>query len=540
MTSINNRSVTVLKGNAISYQSIEVQKITYKVAIYLRLSRDDENIGVSESIVNQKEFLTKYVENQPNWVLQDIYIDDGFTGTNFNRPDWLRLKNDIEKEKVNLIITKDLSRLGRDYIETGYYLEKYFPAKRIRYIAVNDGIDTFEKNNGNNDMGAFKSVVNDMYAKDISKKVRTAKRTKAEKGEFIGAFAPYGYKKSPNDITKLIIDEEVADIVRYIFNEYNRGNGLCYIARRLNERKVECPSIYKQRTCQYHCKTLTGLWGHETIKSILKNRVYIGELIQRKGEMVSYKVKRYISLPEEEHIIMKNAHEAIITEEVFNLTQDLLKTKTHKTYKKESQEHLLSGLIYCPRCGSKYRFQKQSGLTNDMVAICSAYNRYGREYCSRVAIRESILNKTVKEDLRLLAKEKINNSKIISMNEIKSLQREKFKINKQKFDYNRRFHEIDRMIKSSYEDKVNGILTIEEFIRMSNEYRQEKENLTLKVKQLEKEMNTYKDTKEEELMKLIKNITDFENIDKNTIVSLIRKIDIINSEEIKIYYRFSE
>ena len=309
--------------------------------------------------------------------------------------------------KVNLVITKDLSRLGRDYIETGYYLEKFFPTHRVRYIAVNDGIDTFSKNS-NNDMSPFMSVVNDMYAKDISKKVRTAKKTKAEKGEFIGAFAPYGYKKHPNDITKLIIDDEVVDVVKYIFSEYNNGGGLAYIARRLNEKNIECPSVYKQRTCKFHCKTLTGLWGHATIRKILTNRVYIGELIQRKGEMVSYKVKKYISLPESEYIVKKNAHEAIISEEEFNLAQDILKTKAHKQHNKQCQEHLLSGLLYCPRCHNKYKYQRQQGLKDDMVAICSVYNRYGKEYCSRVAIRESVLDRAVIDDLKAMAKEKLD------------------------------------------------------------------------------------------------------------------------------------
>lgn len=496
--------------------------------------------GDSESIINQREFLTKYVKSQNNWELIDTYIDDGFTGTNFNRPDFIRMKKDVEAGKINLIITKDLSRLGRDYIETGYYLEKYFPAKRVRYIAVNDGIDTYEKNNGNNDMGAFKSVVNDMYAKDISKKVRTAKKTKAEKGEFIGAFAPYGYKKAPNDITRLVIDDKVADVVRYIFSEYNKGNGLAYIARRLNERKVECPSIYKQRTCKFHCKTLTGLWGHETIKSILTNRVYIGELIQRKGEMVSYKVKKYISLPESEHTIKKNAHEPIISEEEFNLAQDMLKLKTHKSHSKQTKEHLLSGLLYCPRCGNKYRYQKQTGLKDDMVAICSMYNRYGKEYCTRVAIRESILDKAVKDDLKAMAKEKIKSQKLISLEEVNNIRKDKAKLNKSKFDYERRIAEIDRITKVSYEDKVNGILTTDEFINMTDNYRKEKEELLIKVKELEENLSTYKETKEDELTKIIKNITDFDNVDKETIVSLINRIEVIDSETIKIYYKFSK
>ncbi len=511
--------------------------VMYKVAIYLRLSRDDETAGDSESIINQREFLTKYVKQYPNWELVDTYVDDGYTGTNFNRPDFIRLKNDIEVGKINLVITKDLSRLGRDYIGTGFYLEKYFPKKGVRYIAVNDGIDTFEKNNGNNDMGAFKSVVNDMYAKDISKKVRTAKKTKAEKGEFIGAFAPYGYKKAPNDITKLVIDEEVADVVKFIFSEYNKGNGLSYIARELNEKHIECPSVYKQRTTKFHCKTLTGLWGHETIKKILTNRVYIGELIQRKGEMVSYKVKKYIQLPESEHTVKKNAHEPIISKEEFNLAQNILKTKTHKHHRKEGTEHLLSGLLYCPRCNSKYRYQKQVGLKQDMVAVCSAYSRYGKEYCSRVAIRESVLNKAVKDELKLLITEKINMQKIINFEYIKKLKKEKIKINKSRFDYERRINEIDRIIKQSYEDKVNGILSAEEFIKMTNDYRGEKEELALKINNINKELNSYKDTAENELTKIVKYVTD---IDKNTIISLINKIEIIDSESIKIYYNFSE
>jgi len=229
-----------------------------------------------------------------------------------------------------------------------------------------------------------------MYAKDISKKVRTVKRTKAEKGEFIGAFAPYGYKKHPNDITRLVIDEEAAEIVKYIFNEYVNGNGLAYIAHRLNERKVPCPSIYKQKSCNYHCKTISGLWGHNTIKKILMNKVYTGDLIQHKGEMISYKVKKYRLLPKSEYLMKENAHEPIIDKQTFALVQDILKRKAHNIHKKENTEHLLAGLLYCPRCHNKYTYQVQSGLKNDMVAICSMYNRYGKDYCTRIAVRENM------------------------------------------------------------------------------------------------------------------------------------------------------
>ena len=256
--------------------------------------------------------------------------------------------------------------------------------------------------------------------------------------------------------------------------------------------------------------------------------------------MVSYKVKKYISLPESEHIIKKNAHEPIISEEEFNLAQDMLKLKTHKGHSKQTKEHLLSGLLYCPRCGNKYRYQKQTGLKDDMVAICSMYNRYGKEYCTRVAIRESILDKAVKDDLKAMAKEKINSEKLISLEEVNNIRKDKAKLNKSKFDYERRIAEIDRITKASYEDKVNGILTTDEFINMIDNYRKEKEELLIKVKELELSLDTYKETKEDELTKIIKNITDFDNVDKETIVSLINRIEIIDLESIKIYYKFSE
>lgn len=496
-----------------------------------------KEVGTSESIINQKEFLTKYVAGEPSWLLVDIYIDDGFTGTNFNRPSFIRLKEDIEQEKIDMVITKDLSRLGRDYIDTGYYLEKYFPAKNVRYIAVNDGIDTFSKNS-NNDIGPFMSVVNDMYAKDISKKVRTVKRTKAEKGEFIGAFAPYGYKKHPNDITKLIVDEEVAEIVKYIFNEYINGNGLAYIAHRLNERKIDCPSVYKQRNSKYHCKAISNLWGHNTIKSILTNRVYTGDLIQHKGEMVSYKVKKYRLLPKSEYLIKENAHEAIIDKKTFEVAQDILKRKAHNIHRKENTEHLLAGLLYCPICNNKYTYQKQSGLKDDMVAICSMYNRYGKDYCTRRAIRESVLNKFVVEDLRKNLTEKIDKEKLINSIDKSNINIEKKKLEKRITDNKKRINEINKILKTAYEDRVNGIIDTKEFVTYSESYKKEQEELIQKMENLNLKLQDYENTKEKELIEYIKEIVSFENIDRNIILNLIDSIEIMDKNNIKINYKF--
>ena len=521
---------------------IGINESFFKVGIYLRLSRDDEGYGTSESIKNQKDFLVKYVSNKDNWVLVDIYQDDGYTGTNFDRPGFIKMKQDIDDGRINLVITKDLSRLGRDYIDTGYYVEKYFPSKQVRYIAVNDGVDTFEKYNSNNDMGAFKFVVNDMYAKDISKKVRTAIRTKAEKGEYIGAFTPYGYKKCSTDKTRIEIDEEAAEVVRFIFNEYANGKGLTYIANVLNKKKILCPSIYKQKTSNFHCKTRSGLWGHDTVRKILTNRIYIGDLEQRKGEVISYKVKKYITLPDKEHIIIEENHEAIIDKNIFSLVQDILKLKSHKTSHEQVRTHLLSGILFCPRCGARYKYQIQSGMKdNDMVAVCSNYTRHGKDYCKRIAMKESVLDKTVKDDLKRLAKEKLNIDELKKVDDLKSKKKEISKIEKLKSDCERRIVDIDKIIKQSYEDKVLGVLSPTEFNEIITNYRMEKETLNDRVSKYNNEINNTCDNKKDDrVTEIIKSITDFENIDKSVILSLIEKIEIIDKETIKIYYRFNE
>ena len=237
----------------------------YKVGIYTRLSREDEKNKESESIDTQKKLLTSYVKSE-GWVLYKIYVDDGYTGTNFNRPDFKNLINDIELGNVNLVITKDLSRLGRDYIETGYYLEKYFPLKNVRYIALNDGIDTFDENNVSNDMSPFKS---------ISKKVRSSLITKAINGEDIKAFEPYGYKKDELDKKKTVIDYEVADVVKKIFEMYYKGVNKKQICNFLNENKVCTPIQHKRKyTNYYNPNRKTNLWSATMITKILRDRIY--------------------------------------------------------------------------------------------------------------------------------------------------------------------------------------------------------------------------------------------------------------------------
>ena len=265
----------------------------YNVGIYIRLSReDDDKVMMSESITNQKSLLLQYVKEN-NLRVYDIYIDDGYSGTNFDRPDFNRLIRDIELGKVNMVITKDMSRLGRDYIGTGNLIEKYFPEHNIRYIAVTDNIDTF-LDSSNNDIAPFKAIMNDMYAKDISKKIKSSLRAKMKDGKFVGGRSPFGYQKDPNDKNRLVIDEEQAIVVRRIFEMCLSGLTPFKIAKELTNEHIKTPAQYYNFKWKSNYNLKYGQWHSKTIRDILTNRMYIGDLVQNKRVKVNYKVKRII------------------------------------------------------------------------------------------------------------------------------------------------------------------------------------------------------------------------------------------------------
>ena len=328
----------------------------HRAGLYLRLSKEDEAQGQSGSISNQRAILERYAQDQ-GWEVAGCYIDDGYSGLHFDRPGFQRLLSDIEAGLVNLVLTKDLSRLGRDYIDTGYYLERYFPSRQVRYIALADGIDTFASSSAQNDMGPFKSVMNDLYAKDISQKVRAVMDTKREAGQFIGAFAPYGYQKDPENKNRLFVDGPAAEVVRRIFEEYLAGQSMAGIARRLNQEGVLPPSRYKaeiQRLPYHNANAVQGVWRAETIRTILGNPTYAGDLAQGKNEKWSYKLKASHKVPRQEWTVVPDTHEAIIDKEAFQIVQQLLERRSGHC-KTKAHSHLLSGLVFCGDCGSGWR-----------------------------------------------------------------------------------------------------------------------------------------------------------------------------------------
>ena len=508
----------------------------YDVGIYLRLSREDETTGQSESIENQKKLLERYVIEQ-GWSIKEIYIDDGYSGLTFDRPSFNKMIADIGNRKINLVITKDLSRLGRDYIETGYYIERFFPEKQIRYIALSDSIDTGMANS-NNDLTPFKAVINDMYARDISKKIRIVMDNKRKNGEFVSSFAPYGYKKDPHNKNKLLIDKNVAHIVKRIFDLYVSGKAINAIAKILNEEKVISPLVYKETFCNYNNpRTIHKFWKFSKVRQILTNQIYVGDLIQRKVEKINYKSKMYRKVPENERITVLNTHEPIISEEQFNLVQELIRKNINTYAKKDGATHLLNGLVFCKECGSKFTYRQAKG--RKMAMNCQLYWKLGKNYCKSHVMPEYRLDNYILQNLKEISKKLIDDN---FYEQFKGLQQKK-ETSSNEDEIKRienRFEEIKKIIKSIYEDKVKGIITEDTFIDMTKDYNTEKGNLNARyqilTKQIEKN-KTIKDT-QKDYYKLLKDIVLFDKADKSILSQLISRIEIDKDRNIYISYNF--
>jgi site-specific DNA recombinase len=356
---------------------MDTTKIT---ALYCRISREDELIKESSSIETQKAYLNRYA-NQNKYYHTKYYVDDGYSGTNFERPGFLELKNDIENCKVSTVITKDLSRLGRDYLATGYYIEHYFPLYDIRYIAINDQVDT-DKND--NEFAPFKNIMNEWYAKDISKKIRSAYRTKAFNGEFTGSYAPYGYDKNPKNKHQLVISPNKAQVVKTIFKFYLEGMSIYKISRMLKDEKILTPraDLYKHYGTyeSIHTTNFPYEWDAQTIMNILLNEVYIGTIICNKHQTKTFKTKQLKQNPKNEWIISRHKHEPIIDDLTFQKVQDLM--RINKRLPKTDHMNILKGKVRCNECGKTLSLSMRNDRKVHGTFSCGTYRRYGKERCS--------------------------------------------------------------------------------------------------------------------------------------------------------------
>ena len=378
----------------------------YKAGLYLRLSKDDEQQGESVSIGTQRSMLTEFCE-QNHYDIYDTYIDDGYSGLNFERPGFCKLLKDVERGLVNMVITKDLSRLGRDYIMTGYYSEIFFQAKGVRYIAI---ADDFDSEKGGNEIAPFKNILNDMYARDISKKIRNAKHQRAKQGMFIGSQTPYGYQKDPHNHNRLIIDPEAAAVVRIIFSLAENGLGSVAIASELKSRRIVTPSVYKFQRGDKRFERYPALkngdyceWCSTTVSQILRNQVYTGLLINLKTEVTNYKTKQRLPVPAERQIVIPNAHEAIINESQFQLVQQ--NRAARRCVAKYHRLNLFRGKLFCECCGHPLTISKKTLKYRETDIYLCMYHYAHPEVCPKThRVYHDMLYPYVLEQVRAFAK----------------------------------------------------------------------------------------------------------------------------------------
>ena len=519
----------------------------FRVGLYIRLSREDGDKQESESIGNQRKILQRYVKENDLNVIKE-YVDDGVSGTTFDRPSFNKMMDDIENGTINMVITKDLSRLGRDYIKTGFYLEDYFPKNNIRYVAIIDGIDTYIDSTSN-DITPFKAIMNDMYAKDISKKIRSVLKEKQKQGEYMCSIPAYGYKRHPTIKNKLIVDEQVRDIVEKIFNMYANGHGSVEIVNYLNNNKYLSPTGYRKTGLVQDENKINYNWNEVTLCNMLKNEVYIGNTVQNKRSIISYKVKKFRTVDKEEHIRVENTHEPIIDKDTFEKVKCIIEKRGTNT--KLKYDYLLRGLLYCYHCKRKLQIvlkknSKKNSKSHPYLTCSDAKERGCYPLNMNYEKFEKHIIYVVKKIAQIYADKEIFYS-IYEKYQNKTLDiREGYKkkieqVDKAIFDIN---NNLDKM----YMDKLRGVLQEEDYIRVSQKLSSERTKLNEQKQELEQKLIGTEDkikskihTKEEkELDELIEIFLKLEKIDKIYLYRLINKIEIDKDKNIYIYFNFSK
>lgn len=518
-------------------------------ALYARLSKDDDLVGDSNSIVHQKEILAKYAKEH-GFTNIEFYIDDGFSGTNFNRPDFQRMMADAEEGKISTVIVKDMSRFGRDYIMVGYYTEIYFSNLDIRFIAINDNVDSNIQTE--NDLTPFKNVFNEWYARDTSKKIRAVFKAKGNSGKHLTTNPPFGYKKDPNDKDKWIIDDEAAATVRRIFQMYVDGYRISEIGHKLTEEKVETPILYyMNRGIKTNARSeYPEIWDLMSIKYILSQTAYAGHTVNFQTAVKSYKTKKQIRLPKEDWIIYRNTQEPIIDEKTFETVQQMRKVKRART--KYNEPNMFSGLLYCADCGNHLTIQRVARNRKMDNFSCATYRKKKKGLCSCHRILVSDLETIVKEDLQKVCEYVFLHEKEFTDEYLSGSKRETVKFQaKTKAELKRlseRQEEIGKIIRKLYEDNVNGRITDERFDFLAKSYEDEGNELKTKIQEFKNALasSVQDEEKLSKFLKVVKSYTEIEELTPEILNSFIEKIYIGETEkyngrkmqEVEIIYKF--
>lgn len=523
----------------------------FYAAMYLRLSRDDEDRdgltkSESNSIGSQRELIKSFLREQPDIELYDIYVDDGFSGSNFDRPEFKRMIADIEAGRVNCVIVKDLSRFGRDYIESGRYIQKTFPALSVRFIALTDHYDSLSADTGESSIVLpVKNFINDSYCRDISTKVKSQLEVKRKNGECIAAFAVYGYKKSQEDKNRLVIDEYAAENVRRIFAWKIEGLAVSAIAEKLNSLGILSPKEYKRSMGLSYNGGFSGTgscaWGNATVKRILTNEVYLGHMVQGKTEKINYKVKKYTEKPKQEWVKVEHTHEPIISADDFAVVQHLLKTDGRKSPQSGTPSPFM-GILFCGDCGEQMvRRVIRYKDTAKVYYICSTKNR--GEGCSRHSIEENQLKEIVCQSVRTFANSFLKEKQLFD----RAVQYETNFDSVAQYD-----KEIERLKKEQdkyyslcsglYEDLREGIITKEEFERLHEGFSRkgkELETAMVKQEQLIKDMFK-KGVLSAGRLKTFQDCVELKEIDRRTLSSLVKRIRVYENKQVEIEFHFMD
>lgn len=510
----------------------------YHAALYIRLSKEDESEGPSQSVQNQESLLREFVQ-QHRLSVYDTYIDDGWSGTSFDRPAFQQMIADIEARKVNMVITKDLSRLGRDYILTGHYMERYFPEHRVRYISLLDGIDTGVDSTAN-DITPFRAIMNDMYAKDISKKIKSVKRDKQRKGQFIGGKPVYGYKMHPTEKNKIVIDEEVAPVVRRIFALALSGMSCRNIATLLNQEGVPTPATYANLTVA-RPGPYTGLWSSERISDMLQNETYIGNMVQGRSVKISYKSKKCLKQNPANWVVVEGTHEPLVDRETFQKVRMLVNSRRYT--RSRTYDFLLKGLIFCHECGYPMAVLNRKNAKGEDVLyfVCRTYQRFTR---AGVCTCHSIKEKTVTD--AVIAKVREVCQAYLNLNELLPVAQEAVENSRKQSSLESELQALQSKIDSltanldrMYTDRLSGLLPEADFQRIFGRIKLEREQLEAKRQELELRQKSPVRS-EDRARELVQRFIETAGESRELLVSLIERVELTEDKEIIIKFRFAQ
>lgn len=526
----------------------DVSIIQWYIAIYVRLSKEDGDKLESDSIQNQKGIIEqhiKYLQSQGETIVSiEVYSDDGYPGGNFDRPEYKRMIADIEAGKINCIIFKDNSRLGRNYPELGHLMEEYFPQKGIRIISVLNHIDSLKDPHGYcSAIVSFSNIMNDDYIRQLSIKIKSTFAMKRERGEFLGNYAPYGYMKSPEDKHKLIIDPEAAEVVRMIFNWYADGMSVSGIAKQLNALQIMPPSVYKTVN---GCKGFVGhssggvkrnVWAVTSINSMLKDEVYIGNLVQGKFKSASYRSKKMVQTDESEWTVVEGTHEAIISDEVFTIVHERFARHTRVAPKRETN-YLLSGFVRCAHCGGRMNRNSSNGYSRFRCMT----HIYAPEKCQCPSIKESVLENAVLTAIQTQIQELVDAKAVIdAARKENSGERSQ---NEYLIALNRAKRERERLFEAKfrlYENLEKGIIDQDEYTQFKERYREEIAEQESQIKRLQDNLTQLKEARKQDdaFVTFFKEFGNIKTIDRNTLNRLLDHIEVTDAQHLDIYFKFS-